>query len=60
MIKFGLIDRRERWVLKGRGWLVLIISIATIFFLILTTIHPFLSVNDPAEGDILVVEGMDN
>ncbi len=25
--------------------------------MILTTIHPFLSVNDPVEGDILVVEG---
>ena len=57
MIKFGLIERRERWVLKGRGWFTLIISIAAILFLILTTVHPFLSVNDPVEGDILVVEG---
>ncbi|HEC64387.1 MAG TPA: YdcF family protein [bacterium] len=57
MVKFGLIERRERWVLKGHGWFILIISIAAILYLILTTIHPFLSVNDPVEGDILVVEG---
>jgi len=57
MIKSGLIERRERWVLKGRGWSILLISIATILVLILTTIHPFLSVNDPIEGDILVIEG---
>jgi hypothetical protein len=57
MIRFGLIERRERWVLKGRGWFILIISMAVILYLILTAIHPFLSVNDPVEGDILVVEG---
>ncbi len=57
MIKFGLIERREHWVLKGRGWFILLISIATVLVLILITIHQFLSVNDPVEGDILVVEG---
>jgi len=57
MIKYGLIERRECWTLKRRGWLILLISIATILVLILTTIHPFLAVNDPVEGDILVVEG---
>ena len=57
MIKFGLIERKERWVLNGRGWFILLISVAALLFLIFTTVHPFLSVNDPVEGDILVVEG---
>ncbi len=57
MIKYGLIERRERWVLKRRGWFILLISVVAILFLILTTARPFLSVNDPVEGDMLVVEG---
>lgn len=54
---FGLITRRERWGLSGRGWL------ATALVLLLAgwgwrlNIHPFLAVTHRVPAKVLVVEG---
>lgn len=53
----GLIERKLRWSLSLRGWLlVLALSIAaatTVAF----GVHPFLSVSAPVNGEFLIVEG---
>jgi uncharacterized SAM-binding protein YcdF (DUF218 family) len=52
-----LLTRRERWGLTGFGW----ISLAVVLLMggvgVAVTIHPFLSVNQRAAADELVVEG---
>ena len=53
----GLIKRKERWSLTAAGWIVLIVVVAAVFVAAVLTVHPFLAVNDPVRGDILVVEG---
>jgi hypothetical protein len=40
-----------------RGWLLLIVLCAALLGIIVRTIHPLLAVNDPAPGEVLVVEG---
>ena len=57
MAYFGLIKRKKKWALTLRGWLLLCFSIAAVLFFAVFTIHPFLAVNEPVNGDILVVEG---
>ena len=53
----GLIKRKERWGLTVRGWLAVIIAVSVLLGIIVVTVHPFLGVNEPVRGDILVVEG---
>jgi hypothetical protein len=53
----GLIKRKERWGLSARGWFFLIIAGIAMLVAAAVTVHPFLAVNEPVRGDILVVEG---
>lgn len=54
---FGLANRRERWGLSWKGWIMmglLIIGLATLFT---HRLYPFLAVTDRVDTDALVVEG---
>jgi uncharacterized SAM-binding protein YcdF (DUF218 family) len=53
----GLLRRRQCLVPTLRGWLVLALSIAALAFLAVREAYPFLAVNDPVPGGVLVVEG---
>jgi len=54
---FGCLSFRPAWRLTSRGWIItLLVFLAAIIFA-LKTVEPFLAVNKPVQGDILVVEG---
>ena len=54
---WGFFCRRQCLVPTLRGWLALGLSLGTAAFLGVRQMGPFLSVNDPAPGGVLVVEG---
>ncbi|MDQ1334659.1 MAG: hypothetical protein QG552_1609 [Thermodesulfobacteriota bacterium] len=57
MLFFGLVSKKERWGLTLWGWLfvccLVIVTLAAAVF----GVHPFLAVNEPVGGEILVMEG---
>ena len=53
----GLIQRKERLGLTLRGWFVLLFGVGGAFVFAVVEVHSFLALNQPVEGDILVVEG---
>ena len=57
MAFFGFIKRKERWSLTATGWIALIAVVAAVLVAAVFTVHPFLAVNEPVQGEILVVEG---
>jgi hypothetical protein len=57
MAYFDLIQKQQCWVLTSSGWFIVLISLIAIVILIAITIYPFLAMNRPLYGDILVVEG---
>jgi hypothetical protein len=57
MAYWGLLKRRESRVLTWRGWTLLLLSLSAAVGLLAVSIHPFLAVNRPVHGNILVVEG---
>ena len=54
---WGLLRRRHCFVPTLRGWLLLVLGAAVLAVLAVREACPFLSVNDPAPGGVLVVEG---
>lgn len=54
---FGLLRRRECLLPTWRGWLVLAGILALTAFAALKSAYPFLAVQQPASGGVLVVEG---
>jgi hypothetical protein len=54
---WGLLRRRCCLVPTWRGALVLLLTLTAIALFLAHTIYPFLAVNDPAPGGVLVVEG---
>jgi uncharacterized SAM-binding protein YcdF (DUF218 family) len=54
---WGLLDRKERWSLSWRGWLILSSLGFTTAILLLLNIHPFLAETRRVNTDVLVVEG---
>jgi hypothetical protein len=54
---FGMLRRREVVLPSLRGCLMLIAGFAAAGWLALTRIHPFLAVEKPLGGEVLVVEG---
>ena len=54
---FGIIDKKPRWGLSVRGWILLICMIAFLGAGIGFRIHPFLAVTEPNMKGYLVVEG---
>jgi hypothetical protein len=54
---FGLLTRRERWALTWRGWLLLLLPLAVgVLWGGHRTVHPFLAVQRPLRGEVMVVE----
>ena len=53
----GILTRRERWGLSGRGWLVLTLLACAGILAVLHGIYPFLAVTRTVEAPVLVVEG---
>jgi uncharacterized SAM-binding protein YcdF (DUF218 family) len=54
---FGIINRRLRWGLSWRGWLLVVTVTLAVAYLLVKTIHPFLAVSERVDADTLVVEG---
>ena len=50
-------NRRERWGLSRRGWLVLAVALLALACLAILKIQPFLAVTSKVHGQFLVVEG---
>ena len=57
MAYWGLLKRKESRVLTWRGWSLLLLFLGVALLLLAVSIHPFLAVTHPVDGDILVVEG---
>ncbi len=53
----GLLQRRSVIVPTFRGCLVFILVVAILLVLVIRTVHPFLAVNAPVTGGVLVIEG---
>ena len=53
----GLFKRRECVVPTVRGWLLILIACAALASGFVLNVYPFLAVNDPKPGGVLVVEG---
>src|SRR5438876_293079 len=53
----GLLCRRQCLVPTWRGWLALLVAAAAGAFVGVRTVQPFLAVNAPVSGGLLVVEG---
>jgi hypothetical protein len=57
MTYWGLLKRKEIWMLSWRGRLLLLFATIAALVVIARHIHPFLALNQPVHGEILVVEG---
>lgn len=53
----GLLQRREGWSLSTRGWCVALALVVCSMLLAVWGIHPFLSVTNRTDSDVLVIEG---
>ena len=54
---WGAISYQPRWGLTIRGWLVILLAIALMFWLLLFKLEPFLAHSAPIDAEILIVEG---
>jgi uncharacterized SAM-binding protein YcdF (DUF218 family) len=54
---FGLLRRRQCWLPTWRAWTIFIVVFLGFGWLGIRKIYPFLAVNDPHPGGLLVVEG---
>ena len=54
---FGLLRRKEKWVLSWRGRLVVWGALAVLGVVFILRVHPFLAVTEPVDAQYLVVEG---
>ena len=53
----GLISYKPRWGLSIWGWLGMLLIVASLLWLLLFKLEPFLSYSQPVDAEILVVEG---
>ena len=53
----GLLIRRYRWVLSFKAKLLILLALLTLSLIILFGVYPFLSLTQPVDANILVVEG---
>jgi uncharacterized SAM-binding protein YcdF (DUF218 family) len=54
---FGFVNRKERWSLSWKGWLLFGFLFVGLGILLVRNIHPFLAVTHRSDADTLVVEG---
>jgi hypothetical protein len=57
MIRFKIINKRERWGLTGWGWLSLLIMVMIGGWLFVRNIVPFLSKEKTIDARVMVLEG---
>ncbi len=53
----GMLTRKERWGLSGRGWLFVVLGALFVFGALLVGVYPFLAVTHRMNTNVLVVEG---
>ena len=53
----GIITRKERWGLSWSGWLLIGVALASLAFLMVWNLYPFLAVSHRVDTNVLVVEG---
>lgn len=53
----GLLARRERWGLSGRGWLLVALLVGALTVTAVMNVYPFLSVTHRVDTNMLVMEG---
>src|SRR5579859_4482630 len=56
LARMGLVARKERSVLTGRGWLLLLLVCLAAGVLFIRGIHPFLAPTRPIAAELLIVE----
>ena len=54
---WGVFDRKERWSLSSRGWLMLACGLVLATVVFLQGVYPFLAVTHRVNSNVLVVEG---
>jgi uncharacterized SAM-binding protein YcdF (DUF218 family) len=54
---WGTLNRRERWSLSARGWLVMFLLSSSAAAVVFFQVHSFLAVTHRVTTDVLVVEG---
>lgn len=54
---FGLVKRKEKWALTGRGWLVSLAALAVLAAAFIFSAYPFLAVTGRVDTEYLVIEG---
>jgi uncharacterized SAM-binding protein YcdF (DUF218 family) len=54
---WGLLDRKERWGLSWRGWLVLASTLLLAGAFLLKSVYPFFATTHRVDAEVLVVEG---
>ncbi len=52
-----LFKKKEIWIPNLKGWTIILSFLFALFFLLVLAINPFLSINKPNHGGILIVEG---
>src|SRR5262245_26116589 len=57
MTHFGLIVRRECWRLSIRGKLLVLSLLLAVSLATVWEVYPFLTVNHPIRGEVLILEG---
>lgn len=53
----GLLTRKERWGISGRGWLFILLAAPIAAALFSLNVYPFLAVTHRVETNVVVVEG---
>ena len=56
-MKIGLIVRKETWCLTWRAWIAVVLTLSAVVVVGVHLIFPFLALNRPVQGDLLIVEG---
>ena len=56
-VLWGLLDRKERWSLSLRGWLVLASTLLLVGAFLFKNVYPFLATTHRVDAEVLVVEG---
>jgi Uncharacterized conserved protein len=56
-VRCGRFDRKERWSLSWRGWLIVACAVLLVGALVLKGVYPFLAITHRVNANILVVEG---
>lgn len=57
MALLGLVNKKQRWGLSWKGWVLTICFLILMFILTVRNLVPFLASQNPVKSELLVVEG---